>query len=277
MGRSMPTMLPHSCFPAPTAESVDEVLAGPHVQHIRLAGLQLLRAFRPIAGDPAQRQVEVEEAVAAAQTCLDEGLGLVHAATDAAMHLAQAVSGMHSFRIGQVDWLVLACTDSSAGPGMAIAHQPVLGEWFFSQSGVSWCVAERSRRRLRTASVHQLERASLCIGDGINHAIGAEREAVDALSTQMQFLRHVGTAYALCLLAMGVVDVVVDTDVSSKEMSVLGPIVRAAGGVVADWGGDPAHSGRILAAANEPLFRRALDSLAWGPSAGGLRPASLLQ
>jgi myo-inositol-1(or 4)-monophosphatase len=79
-----------------------------------------------------------------------------------------------------------------------------------------------------------------------------ERELFDAVSRRARLVRFGGDCYAYAQLAMGHVDVVIDT--ALKPYDIVGPmaIVEAAGGVVSGRGGASAAEGGFVVACGSP-------------------------
>ena len=70
-------------------------------------------------------------------------------------------------------------------------------------------------------------------------------------------LEQLGTA-----LAMGEIDLVVETDLKPFDILPLVPIIERAGGIVSTWeGGDPRRGGHIIAAGSAKLHAAALELL----------------
>ena len=68
--------------------------------------------------------------------------------------------------------------------------------------------------------------------------------------------------YAYALLAAGHVDLVIEAGLQPHDIQAPIALIEAAGGVVTDWRGGPAHAGgQALAAANPALHAAALDAL----------------
>lgn len=73
-----------------------------------------------------------------------------------------------------------------------------------------------------------------------------------------------GDAYAYAMLASGQLDMVVDAGLKAYDFCALAPVVEGAGGVMADWDGQPislASDGRVVAAASRALLDEALGLL----------------
>ena len=68
--------------------------------------------------------------------------------------------------------------------------------------------------------------------------------------------------YAYALLAAGQIDLVIEAGLHAYDVQAPIAVIEAAGGIVTDWQGGPAHDGgRVLAAANPVIHAQALDLL----------------
>ena len=89
-----------------------------------------------------------------------------------------------------------------------------------------------------------------------------ERRGFETVRDRVKLTRYGLDCYAYALLAMGQVDLVIEAGLNAYDVQ--GPIgvIQAAGGVVTNWQGAPAHNGgRILAAGNAHLHAQALSIL----------------
>ena len=69
--------------------------------------------------------------------------------------------------------------------------------------------------------------------------------------------------YAYALLALGHVDLVVEAGLQVYDIQGPQAVIEAAGGVVSDWRGGPAHrGGRVIAAGDRRVHAAALELLA---------------
>ncbi|MFT6103843.1 MAG: fructose-1,6-bisphosphatase/inositol monophosphatase family enzyme, partial [Paracoccaceae bacterium] len=90
----------------------------------------------------------------------------------------------------------------------------------------------------------------------------AEGAAFRALSQQARLTRYGMDCYAYGLLALGQIDLVVEAGLFPYDICAPIAVIEAAGGIVTDWQGGPAHGGgRILAAANADMHAQALAYL----------------
>jgi myo-inositol-1(or 4)-monophosphatase len=75
--------------------------------------------------------------------------------------------------------------------------------------------------------------------------------------------RYGGDCYAYCMLAAGLVDLVIETEIKPHDIVPLIPIIAGAGGIVTTWENGPAQSGgRIVVAGDARVHEAALEMLA---------------
>jgi fructose-1,6-bisphosphatase/inositol monophosphatase family enzyme len=68
--------------------------------------------------------------------------------------------------------------------------------------------------------------------------------------------------YAYALIAAGQIDLVVEAGLQTYDVMAPIAVIQAAGGIVTDWQGGPAHDGgQVLAAANRQIHAAALQVL----------------
>lgn len=90
----------------------------------------------------------------------------------------------------------------------------------------------------------------------------ASRPAYDRIEQRARLTRYGCDGYAYCMLAAGHIDIVIESGLKAFDISGLIPIIRAAGGTVTTWTGEPAQGGgRIVAAATAQLHAQALEIL----------------
>jgi hypothetical protein len=82
----------------------------------------------------------------------------------------------------------------------------------------------------------------------------AERAAFEAVAAQARLTRYGMDCYGYALLAAGQVDLVIEAGLHPYDVHAPIAVIAAAGGIVTDWQGGPAHGGgRVLAAANPAI------------------------
>ena len=85
-----------------------------------------------------------------------------------------------------------------------------------------------------------------------------ERAGFNAVAAQAKLTRYGMDCYAYALVAMGQADLVIEAGLNAYDIQGPMAVIAAAGGIVTDWTGGPAHQGgRVLAAANATLHAEA--------------------
>ena len=142
-------------------------------------------------------------------------------------------------------------------------HQPYLEETFVGIAGRgAWLDRRGERRRLHT-------RQSVGVGEAVLYCTTptmftdpAEREKFERLAGAVRLVRYGGDCYAYAQLAMGHVDLVLDTGLQPYDIVGPAAVIEAAGGVVTGVGGAPAALGGFVVAAGTPtLHREVLDTM----------------
>jgi myo-inositol-1(or 4)-monophosphatase len=117
-------------------------------------------------------------------------------------------------------------------------------------------------RRLATRPCGRLRDAVLMSTTPDTFTSGAETEAFLRVKDEARMTRFGGDCYAYCLLASGLVDLVIETGLKTYDVVALIPIVERAGGRMTTWEGEPATpGGRILASGDPRLHERVLKIL----------------
>jgi fructose-1,6-bisphosphatase/inositol monophosphatase family enzyme len=98
--------------------------------------------------------------------------------------------------------------------------------------------------------------------------LGANRHAIyhsiellnDMRCDRIVKWRYGGDCYAYCMLAAGLIDLVIETEIKPHDIVPLIPII--AGGIVTTWENGPAQNrGRIVAASDRRVHQVALEML----------------
>jgi histidinol phosphatase-like enzyme (inositol monophosphatase family) len=171
------------------------------------------------------------------------------------------IDGTRGYLSGTPTWGVLIAVSDSNGPILGIIDQPYIGERFAGGLGVSEMHGPQGRRALKTRPARALTDAIL-FTTFPEVGTQAERSAFSAVSAKARLTRYGTDCYAYALIALGQIDLVVEAGLHPYDVQ--GPIavIEAAGGVVTNWQGQPAHmGGQILAAANAEIHAQALALL----------------
>jgi len=171
------------------------------------------------------------------------------------------IDGTRGFISGMPTWGVLIALQDTSGPIFGIIDQPYIKERFEGGFGHARVVGPHGEAHLKTSSVCKIKEATILstfpeVGDEV------ERAAFHTLAKQTKLTRYGMDCYGYALLAAGHVDLVVEAQLNAYDIAAPIAVIQAAGGLVTDWTGAPAHhGGRVLAAATPELHKAALADL----------------
>jgi histidinol phosphatase-like enzyme (inositol monophosphatase family) len=172
------------------------------------------------------------------------------------------IDGTRAFMSGIPLWTTLIALHDGERPVLGMIDQSYLNERVWA-CGADYGARLRGRTHaLKTRTTLRLEDATLCATDPRMFRLDGEKAAFRALSHQVRLARFGTDGYAYAMLALGHVDLVVESLNAPYDVMSHIPIIEAAGGVVTDWaGGDAQRGGQIIAAANPALHEAALAML----------------
>ncbi len=172
------------------------------------------------------------------------------------------IDGTRAFLSGAPTWGVLIALDAGAGPVLGIIDQPYTRERFIGGFGRSVLRRDGLERPLAT-------RPCTGLADAILYStfpeIGtpAERAGFEAVRDRVRLTRYGFDCYAYALIALGQIDLVIEAGLHPFDVQGPQAVIEAAGGMVSDWRGGPAHcGGRIVAAGDRRTHAAALEHLA---------------
>lgn len=177
------------------------------------------------------------------------------------------IDGTRGFILGLPTWGTLIAIEKNAVPVMGLMDQPYVGDRFFSDGTAAWFRRHgEPPRRLATRATTSLATAHLAATSPDIFSGTHERAVFETMRTSVRDTRYGTDCYAYCLLAAGLIDIVVEAGLQPYDVAALVPIIEHAGGRITTWTGAPAHhGGRIIATANDQLHRAALDLIATCP------------
>ncbi|KUJ77054.1 inositol monophosphatase [Ruegeria marisrubri] len=171
------------------------------------------------------------------------------------------IDGTRGFISGTPTWGVLIALTEGEGPVLGLIDQPYIGERFVGVGGVAHATGPAGEIPLRTRSNPSLDQAILFT---TFPEVGTKEEAAAfrAVSDRVKLTRYGMDCYAYALLAAGQVDLVIEAGLNAYDIQAPIAVIEAAGGLVTDWQGGPAHhGGRVLAAANADIHAAAVEIL----------------
>lgn len=171
------------------------------------------------------------------------------------------IDGTRGFVSGTPTWGVLIALGDAQGPFFGIIDQPYIGERFIGGPGIATLTGPTGTHALKTLKPRDLSDATVFttfpeVGSP------AEGAAFAKVSQKARLTRYGMDCYAYALVAAGQVDLVIEAGLQAYDIQAPIAVVQAAGGIVTDWQGGPAHQGgRAIAAANAEIHAQALEIL----------------
>ena len=173
------------------------------------------------------------------------------------------LDGTRSFITGALHWGTLIALFDGQQPLLGVVDQPYTRERFTGNRLGAFFTHSDQKRKLVTRQCDQLSEAVLYTTSPDILAKDFELPAFRRLSERVRLVRYGGDCYSYCMLALGYVDLVVESGLHPYDVQALIPIVEQAGGRMTCWDGESANNGgRILAAGNSHLHARAMEILA---------------
>jgi histidinol phosphatase-like enzyme (inositol monophosphatase family) len=173
------------------------------------------------------------------------------------------IDGTRAYLCGAPTWGVLVAVNAGGPPLLGVVDQPFTGERFIGVPSRAEALWQRgdARRRLSCRPCPSLADATL-MATAPDLGTATENEAFQAIARQTRLVRYGMDCYAYALLAMGCIDIVIESGLKPFDIQAPMALIEAAGGIVTDWQGGPAHQGgRVVAAGDGRAHAQALERL----------------
>lgn len=171
------------------------------------------------------------------------------------------IDGTRGFISGTPTWGVLIALSDADGPFLGVIDQPYIGERFTGIPGYAEMTGPQGTRPLATRTTARLQDA-VVFTTFPEVGSAADGAGFRAVAGQAKLIRYGMDCYAYALVAAGQVDLVIEAELNAYDIQAPIAVIEAAGGIVTDWRGGPAHDGgRALAAANPQIHAAALEIL----------------
>jgi len=221
-------------------------------------------AYDPVTEADREAELAIRAAVLAAHpgdAFIGEEFGAVGEGA-ARTWIVDPIDGTRSFVTGIPLWGTLVGRIDRGRPALGLMAQPYIGEDFLGDGNRAELWRNGTGRRLATSRVTAVADARLM---STSPAMFSPEEFArfERVHATARLARYGGDCYAYCMLAAGMVDLVVESSLQPYDIVALIPIVEGAGGAVATWdGGDPQHGGQVIAAATPALLEATMALLA---------------
>ncbi|TMH69885.1 MAG: histidinol-phosphatase [Betaproteobacteria bacterium] len=174
------------------------------------------------------------------------------------------IDGTRSFILGQLHWGTLIALHDGERAVVGVMHQPFVGETFAGAVGAvpQWRRGDE-RRALKTRPCARIEDAIVATTDPRHFDVADKSRVYRSVTDGARLIRYGGDCYCYTLLAMGMVDIVIETGLEPYDVQALIPIVETAGGRMTDWqGGSADGGGNVLACGDVALHAQLLRRIA---------------
>jgi histidinol phosphatase-like enzyme (inositol monophosphatase family) len=168
------------------------------------------------------------------------------------------IDGTRAFIAGLPLWTTLIGLRHQGRPVLGSIGQPHIGELFIGHAAGARLIARGSEAALRVRACPSLSDAKMATTDP-DLFRGAEQDAWRTLRASTRLARFGCDAYAYAMVAMGALDLVVETRLRSWDIEAARALLSGAGGVVADWRGAPigGDGGQMIIAGDRACLEQA--------------------
>ena len=170
------------------------------------------------------------------------------------------IDGTKSFLSGSLCFGTQIALSYLGKPVMGVIDQPITEERWLSRNGTETQINDQVAK---TSSCSSLNSAVMYTSDPYIFA-GDQIRKFDVLRKSVFLTRYSHDCYAAGLLALGQIDLLVETGVYAYDIAAQIPVIEGAGGVITDWAGNIPqleNKGDFLAAATADLHAQALATL----------------
>ena len=167
------------------------------------------------------------------------------------------VDGTRAFITGRYEWGSLIALEENGRPVLGILDQPVLGERYVGANGHTELYAQGEIMPLHARRCEKLSDAILCATHPDAFGAPGEADAFARVQKAVRMTRWGGDCYIFGALALGFVDLIVESMFHRWDVAALVPIVEGAGGVITNWQGGTCYEGGQVLAAGDPRVHAA--------------------
>jgi len=176
------------------------------------------------------------------------------------------VDGTRAFIAGLPVWTTLIGLRFQGRPVLGSIGQSFLGEIFIGHAGGSRLIHPGGERKLQVRACPSLAGAVIATTDPYLFQ-NAQADAWKTLRAAVRLVRYGCDAYAYAMVALGALDLVVETGLKAWDIESAIPVLAGAGGAITDWSGAALgqHGGKVAIAGDRRVLDEALKLLGTAP------------
>jgi len=175
------------------------------------------------------------------------------------------IDGTRAFITGRPLFGTLIGLLDGERPVLGVIDQPITGERWIGVAGETTRFrGPAGRHTAQTRRCPTLDRAELSC-TSLEMFEPSARPGFERLAAASRRVTYGGDCYAYGLLALGLIDVIAESDLKVWDWAALVPVVEGAGGRMTDWEGEPLRAGgdgHALAVGDPGLLETAVGRLA---------------
>jgi len=172
------------------------------------------------------------------------------------------IDGTLSFVIGRPIFGNLIALSYQNKPILGIINQPITDERWI---GIKNKTSKLNNKIIRTRKCDNIENAILCTTSPAFFT-GNDLEIFKKITAKTKYQNQQGVIYGgdcylFGLLAMGLIDVIIESGLNNYDFMALIPIIESAGGIISDWDGnilDLNSDGRVIACGDKKMHKKIL-------------------
>ena len=177
------------------------------------------------------------------------------------------IDGTKSFIQGVPLWGTLISLAKNNKIILGIADIPALDERYIGYSNKSFKIVKGKKYNLKVNNNSEINDCVLNTTSPYVFANQSDQKSFEKVSKKVKSTRLGGDCYSYCLLADGLVDIVIESGLKPWDIRALEPIIVNAGGIIKTWNKEEIISGgRIIACNNEKLYNRIISVINKKPS-----------
>jgi myo-inositol-1(or 4)-monophosphatase len=176
------------------------------------------------------------------------------------------IDGTRAFVCGITTWTTLIALEFEQRPVLSVIDQPFTDERWIASSGATVFRRGAESTVCKTSGVTDLNKARISTTDPRPTAYFTEHEAAAyaRIAELSRIERFSLDAYGYGHIALGELDLIIESGLQHYDYAALVPAIEGAGGVITNWRGEPVGSddrNEVLAAATPDLHAAAMKIL----------------